>query len=143
MKYQFSDINWICSIKSHDHINLVVVDKEPVFFQQRDGPFYPTLRVLHKAGDFMPILQVDKGAIKFVVKGANIMCPGITSAGGSIPESLPVDTPVQIMAYGKQLPLAIGITKMSTDDMKSINNGIAVEVLHSLGDGLWLCNELE
>ena len=29
----------------------------------------------------LPIMQVDKGAIKHVFGGANIMVPGITSAG--------------------------------------------------------------
>lgn len=29
----------------------------------------------------MPLEQVDKGAIKFVLSGANIMCPGLTSPG--------------------------------------------------------------
>lgn len=32
----------------------------------------------------MPKVQVDKGAIKFVLSGADIMCPGLTSAGGSV-----------------------------------------------------------
>ena len=27
----------------------------------------------------LPHLKVDKGAIKFVLSGANIMCPGLTS----------------------------------------------------------------
>jgi PUA domain protein len=30
--------------------------------------------------------QVDKGAIKFVLSGANIMCPGLTSKGGKVAE---------------------------------------------------------
>lgn len=42
--------------------------------------------------DFLPRLQVDRGAIKFVMQGANIMCPGLTSPGGSIPEDLPEGT---------------------------------------------------
>ena len=29
----------------------------------------------------LPHMQVDKGAIKFVLSGANIMCPGLTSPG--------------------------------------------------------------
>lgn len=29
----------------------------------------------------MPWEQVDKGAIRFVLSGANIMCPGLTSPG--------------------------------------------------------------
>ena len=30
---------------------------------------------------FLPSQQVDKGAIRFVLSGANIMCPGLTSKG--------------------------------------------------------------
>lgn len=32
--------------------------------------------------DFMPRMQVDTGAIRFVLRGANIMCAGLTSPGG-------------------------------------------------------------
>ena len=32
----------------------------------------------------MPRLRVDTGAIKFVLSGANIMCPGLTSPGATI-----------------------------------------------------------
>eukprot|EP00453_Perkinsus_chesapeaki_P002935 CAMPEP_0185919702 /NCGR_PEP_ID=MMETSP0924C-20121207/7159_1 /TAXON_ID=321610 /ORGANISM="Perkinsus chesapeaki, Strain ATCC PRA-65" /LENGTH=32 /DNA_ID= /DNA_START= /DNA_END= /DNA_ORIENTATION= len=31
----------------------------------------------------MPLVRVDRGAIKFVLKGANIMTPGLTSPGGA------------------------------------------------------------
>ena len=31
-----------------DRLNFVVVDGEPLFFRQRDGPYFPLLRVLHK-----------------------------------------------------------------------------------------------
>jgi PUA domain protein len=109
----------------------------PVFFQQRDGPFFPTLRFLHMAGDFMPVLGIDKGGIKFIIKGASVFCAGITSRGGRIPEPLGEDVPVQIMAEGKTSPLAIGITKMSTDKMKELNSGIGVETIHYLNDDLW------
>jgi malignant T-cell-amplified sequence len=39
-------------------------------------------------------LQVDRGAIPYVLGGAHIMCPGLTSAGGRCEGSLPADTPV-------------------------------------------------
>lgn len=32
----------------------------------------------------MTIEQVDKGAIRFVLSGANIMCPGLTSPGAKM-----------------------------------------------------------
>lgn len=60
--------------------------------------------------------QVDKGAIRFVLSGANIMCPGLTSPGGKMVDC-GKDQVVAIMAEGKQHALAIGITKMTTDEM--------------------------
>lgn len=62
-------------------------------------------------------MQVDQGAIRFVIGGANVMCPGFTSPGGALPETLGVDVPVAIYVEGKQHALAIGLTKMSTNDM--------------------------
>lgn len=42
----------------------------------------------------MKKFRVDRGAIKFVLAGANIMCPGLTSAGGDLDAEVPVDSPV-------------------------------------------------
>jgi len=44
---------------------------------------------------------------------------------------------VAIMAEGKQHALAIGFMKMSTDEIASVNKGIAIETLHYLNDGLF------
>lgn len=35
----------------------------------------------------LPWQQVDKGAIRFVLSGANIMCPGLTSPGAKMTPS--------------------------------------------------------
>jgi PUA domain protein len=40
-----------------------------------------------------------------------------------------------IMAEGKQHALAVGVTTMSTAEIRSVNKGIAVETFHYLGDG--------
>ncbi|URD81650.1 60S ribosomal protein L18 [Musa troglodytarum] len=87
--------------------------------------------------DIMKKFQVDRGAIKFVLSGANIMCPGLTSPGGALDEEVLEETPVAIMAEGKQHALAIGYTKLSAKDIKTINKGIAVDNMHYLNDGLW------
>lgn len=65
----------------------------------------------------MKQVRADKGAIPFVLSGANVMCPGLTSAGGEMPEDLPAGTPVAIMAEGKEHAMAIGVLTLSTDDM--------------------------
>ncbi len=67
--------------------------------------------------DILPRVQVDRGAIKFVMSGANIMCPGLTSPGGSLPTELPADSIVAVNAEGKTLALAVGLLKMSTKEM--------------------------
>ena len=67
--------------------------------------------------DLLPKLQVDRGAIKFVLSGANIMCPGLTSKGARMDIDLPEESMVAIMAEGKENALAIGWLKMSTEDM--------------------------
>ena len=46
------------------------------------------------APDMMKSVQVDKGAIKFVLSGANIMCRGLTSPGGRLPDGLAKGEPV-------------------------------------------------
>jgi malignant T-cell-amplified sequence len=76
----------------------------------------PSLRLLHKYPFFLPMLQVDKGAIRFVLSGAQIMCPGLTSPGACM---TPVEkgTVVAVMAEGKEHALAIGFTAMSTEEM--------------------------
>lgn len=77
-----------CVLCSPDHVQLVIVHGRPLFFAQRDGPWLPTLRLLHQYPDMMTKLQSDLGAIKFVLQGANIMCPGLTSPGASMPSQV-------------------------------------------------------
>ena len=71
-------------IKLPEHVQLLVAGHTPLFFSTRDGGWFPTLRLLHKYPDMMPRLRTDKGAIKFVLSGANVMCPGLTSPGATI-----------------------------------------------------------
>lgn len=148
---------WYEFLNSHDHINLIVMNNEVLFFNHFDGPYFPTLKLIHKCKEIsscrskpqggqdqptwrltsffffffyllrfrlnlldpnmLPRLQVDRGAIKFVMAGANIMCPGLTSKGAKMDVSVPADAVVAITAEGKHEILAVGTTKMSTDDM--------------------------
>jgi predicted RNA-binding protein (TIGR00451 family) len=36
----------------------------------------------------LPQVQVDSGAIRFILGGADVMCPGLTSVGGRLPDNL-------------------------------------------------------
>ena len=126
----------VCKCK--DYVQLILgPDGEFIFFQCRNGPFIPTIRLLHKYPDILPKFQVDRGAIRFVLSGANIMAPGLTSAGGSM-DDVPEGTTVAIFAEGKEHALAIGVTMASTATIRSENKGNAIENTHWLNDGLWI-----
>lgn len=87
----------------------------------------------------MPSVQVDRGAIKFVLSGANIMSPGLTSAGGMLPDPSKGETPLQegqcvaIRAQGKDEVLAVGVMKMSSEEIRKTGKGIGIETIHYLG----------
>ena len=85
----------------------------------------------------MARVSVDKGAIKFVLKGADVMCPGLTSAGASMSTPLPEGAPVAVYAEGKEHALALGVMKLSTEDVRSVNKGVAIEAMHFQGDDLF------
>ncbi|KAJ2161038.1 translation machinery-associated protein 20 [Coemansia sp. RSA 552] len=128
----------LVQIKCKDRLVLFTVDGEVLFFQHFDDPIIPTLHLLHQYPDIMPKVQVDRGAIKFVLSGANIMCPGLTSPGAWLPEKgLEKGAVVAVMAEGKENALATGITTMSTEDIKKINKGNGVELVQYLNDPLW------
>lgn len=88
----------------------------------------------------LPAVGVDRGAIRFLLAGANMMCPGFTSKGGRLPppeEALPAGAAVAIFCEGKEHPAAVGLLKLGTEDIKKVNKDVGVEVVAYLGDGLW------
>ncbi|TFK27375.1 hypothetical protein FA15DRAFT_666443 [Coprinopsis marcescibilis] len=126
--------------KCREHIAIYTVHGEPLFVQHFDGPFMPTLRLLHKYPYILPSVKIDRGAIRFLLAGANMMCPGLTSKGGWLPpseEGIPAGAVVAIHAEGKEHAVGVGLTKMSTEDIKRINKDVGVETLVYLGDDLW------
>ncbi|KAI2804859.1 hypothetical protein RDWZM_008133 [Blomia tropicalis] len=126
------------TVKCHDHIEVIINSTgDYLFFRQRDGPYFPSLRLIHKYPFMCPLMQVDKGAITFVLSGANIMCPGLTSKGAIMTPGLNANDIVTVVAEGKQHALSIGVLKMSVDDIGKVNRGIAIENVHFLNDGLW------
>ncbi|CAH3148261.1 unnamed protein product [Porites lobata] len=129
-------------VKCHEHIEILSINQEILFFRQREGDYLPSLRLLHKYPLILPQQQVDKGAIKFLLSGANVMCRGLTSPGAKL-AALPKGTVVAITAEGKQHAVAIGKMTMSSEEIRETNKGIGIEVIHFLNDGLWQMKQLE
>lgn len=105
----------------HNHLGVYYIGNKPLFIQDRDGPILPHLRLAHECKVYLdPIMlktmQVDRGAIKHILSGAHIMCPGLTSPGGRLCQANKGEV-VGIVAEGKQTILAIGVVVMNTEEM--------------------------
>ena len=114
-------------------------------------PLVPHLKLIHRFPHCFPRLRIDRGAIRFVLSGATLMAPGLTSTGGRLPGGEEEDSkdwghaggdmekgePVVIMAEGKEEACAVGLLAMGTRECREKGKGPVVEEAHYLGDGLW------
>ncbi|KOS21798.1 Translation machinery-associated protein 20 [Escovopsis weberi] len=152
----------LASMKLPDRTVLYVLDAVPLFYEQ-DGrkDLIPHLKLVHRFPAGFPTIRIDRGAIRFVLSGATLMAPGLTSQGGRLPadgaeplqegremeqgvdadgrwsRELQKGEPVVIMAEGKQEACAVGTLVVGTHEVKATGKGPVVEDAHFLGDGLW------
>ena len=114
-----------------DTFNVILIDGKLLLFST-DGEYFPTVRGALELGLAKHIVVVDAGAVRFVVNGADIMCPGIVNADYEIK----VGDLVIIKEETHEKPLAIGRALISGEDMVG-DSGKAIKSLHYVGDKLW------
>lgn len=126
---------------------------DPLFYSDENGKekrLVPHLKLIHRYPDALPRIRIDRGAIRFVLSGANLMVPGLTSPGGRLPngeaegederygkEDLEAGTVVVIEAEGKENACMVGPLEVSTKVMKDKKKGLAMSQGHYLGDAMW------
>lgn len=123
-----------------DRITLYALASSPLFWHTPDGPLLPHLRVVHSFPACFRTLRVDRGAIRFVLAGAALMAPGLTSKGGWLPpegEEWNEGSVVAVGAEGKEEVCMVGRLKMGTDEVRKVGKGMVLDEGHYLGDGLW------
>ncbi|CAH7674842.1 hypothetical protein BY996DRAFT_4560686, partial [Phakopsora pachyrhizi] len=118
-------------LRCREHTFILVCKRLALFFQRFDKAYISALRLVHQ---FKILIS---GEIKFVLLGANITCPGLTSPGASQPEKLSTNTPVLVLAEGKEWVCVIGFTQRSYNNMRKVNKVIGVGNIHYLGKNLW------
>ena len=82
-------------------------------------------------------VTVDMGAVPFVVKGADIMGPGIVDAD----KDIKIGDFVWVRDVKNQRALAIGVAMVSGEEMLLRKTGKAIKNLHYVGDKLWKYDE--
>ena len=134
---------WISGIDAHSRVEAVQLDTLRLFYvngfpliletQRRN---IPTL-ISKDALKGIPMVTVDMGAIPFVIKGADIMRPGISDIDAGINKG----DWVVIVDENHKKPLAIGEALMDSEDLKSSKSGKVIRNLHFVGDDIWnLCD---
>ena len=108
----------------------IFVNNECVLFYH-EGRILPHLKTLLK-DNFLKKAVVDMNAVPFVVKGADIMRPGIKEM-----EEFPKDSAVVIVDLNNRKPLAIGIALFSSEEMKAMDKGKVIKNIHYVGDEVW------
>ena len=112
-----------------DRVSLYTLHNTPLFFQHMDDAIMPHLTLVHKYPTLFPRLRIDRGAIRFVLSGATLMTPGLTSPGGRLPNA-PEDAEkrygdkelekgevVVVEAEGKENACFVGVLRI---DRKSV-----------------------
>ncbi len=119
--------------------NFIILEKEIKFFEY-EGLVLPTLKTIYsdkKIEESLKKVVVDMGAVKFAVKGADMMKPGITKYDSGIT----MGEPVLIVDESHGKPIALGISIFSENEYESQTTGKAVKNIHYVGDAIWHNNE--
>jgi len=101
----------------------------PIFIVQEN--LIPTLKLLLER-QFLPIVTVDMGAVKFITSGADVMRPGIKEISQFSKDAL-----VCIVDINNKKPLAVGKALFSSEEMAKQQSGKVIKNIHYVGDKIW------
>ena len=132
-------IDWIgLEINKKDNIIYFKEDMEYylwnnlISFFVYDNHILPSLKLVLKYNLDIPSVYVDKGAIPFVIKGADIMRPGIVNVDEFKDNSF-----VIVRDETAKKPIAIGLSILSSNELMNERNGKVIKNIHHFGDLLW------
>ena len=126
--FEFADYgNW----------NLILIDKLPIAIeiknQNSEIIAFPTIKGLLTWKPKLKWVAVDRGAIPFLLNGADCMMAGIQSCDMDIKK----DDLVWICDENHRKPIAIGWALEDAKLMIEENSSKGIETIHWIGDDLW------
>lgn len=132
-----------CDVTVDNIVEEGEIDGEPMFIIDGsldifylDGEPILTLPGIHRHEASRQYVAVDRGAVKFVLNGADVMAPGITDADQDIEEG-----DLVWVRNPEGTGIAVGRALTDAAEMIQRESGKAVENLHYIGDELWEYNE--
>jgi PUA domain protein len=116
-----------------DHVELYTVEKRPVLVELGTREVIPHLQIAIERPGLLRSVYVDDGAVRALIRGAELMAPGIKN----IPEPFDSDAVIEVRVLGSTVPFAIGITELAAAEIRPATKGTAIRIVHILKDGLW------
>jgi PUA-domain protein len=123
--------NSVASIIETEDNKFLLVDNKIKFFYL-DNILVPTLKIL-QLNNFPKKIAIDIKAVSFIVKGADVMRPGITE----IEDGITKDSVVAIVDNVHKKAVAVGISLFSTEELRNMNSGKVIRNIHYVGDKIW------
>jgi translation initiation factor 2D len=119
---------------------------EPYFVDMNGkGQLYPTLYTIWRCPACLPALAIQAPVSKFVVKGSDLMLPGVAFGIDGGPFAAPEDMPefqqgsgMLVFCIGNPMPIAVGEMLISKQEaIASGMKGKACKVRHALQGPAW------
>jgi PUA-domain protein len=119
-------------LETSTNLSFYLVNKKPVLMEY-GGWVFPTLKGAIERPFPQRRMSVDAGAIPYVINGADVMRPGITS----ITPDVRAQAPVQVVDERHGKPLAIGIALLDAPQIEQSTAGKMCKNVHYVGDEIW------
>jgi PUA domain protein len=105
----------------------------PILIQFGNQQVIPHLRLAIDYPGLLRPVYVDDGAVRALLRGADLMAPGIKKA----PEPFDAGSVLEVRLLDTNVPFAIGIAQIGSADITPSTKGEAIHIVHILKDGLW------
>lgn len=116
---------------------LIALNREPFLIIYEDGLIVPHLRYLLRHGlGLLPKIVVDKGAVKPIGNGADVMAPGVIRIEGTFNEG-----GVVVVTEERGIPIAVVKALLPSDKISAIKSGKIALNVHHPGDKAWRLSE--
>jgi PUA domain protein len=110
----------------------IMIDGSVLIFETEDG-YFPTVRGALLLENKRRFVTVDRGAVEYIGRGADVMRPGVVDYDPEIKKGDYVV--VKEETHGK--PLAIGRALWDGEEFTTKREGKCVESIHHVGDEIW------
>ncbi len=119
-------------LEPDEETKFVIIDGKFTFVSGGGGGYLPYVGSPDAVGLF-PSVSIDEGAVKYIIKGADVMRPGISKyddwgEAGKL---------VVVREDKKGRAAAVGRTAVSSAEMAELKKGNCVKNLHHAGDKYW------